>query len=281
MDASAIATDSSSSSAWSQRLPPSASSALAVPTRHGVHCPHDSSAKNFITLRAAVTRLVLVGQDDHRRRADEAAVRLQRVEIERNVAHRRPAVSRPRRRRANRRRTRARRACRRNIRAISSLTVMPAGREMHAGLASRGPTPKTSAGPCGRCRPWRREPARALLEDLAHPVERFHVVLERRTAEEPDLRDVGRAQPRHAALAFDRFDHRRFFAADVGARAAPQMDRRQRARRIGLQRRATRARGSRGSRRTRRADRYRSRKSAPPTRRSSAPSMKRCGSRSR
>ncbi|MNC90888.1 hypothetical protein D3C83_70420 [compost metagenome] len=28
-------------------------SALPVPTRHGVHWPHDSSEKNFMTLRAA------------------------------------------------------------------------------------------------------------------------------------------------------------------------------------------------------------------------------------
>ncbi len=55
-------------------------------------------------------------------------------------------------------------------------------------------------------------------------------------AEQSDLRHVRRAQPRHAALALDRFDHRGLFAADVGAGAAPQMDRRQRARRIFLQR---------------------------------------------
>ena len=62
----------------------------------------------------------------------------------------------------------------------------------------------------------------------------------------PDLRDVRRAQPRHAALAFDRFDHRRLFAADVGAGAAAQLDRRQRAgtagaraaRQLGLEQRA-------------------------------------------
>src|SRR5208282_6508377 len=40
----------------------------------------------------------------------------------------------------------------------------------------------------------------------------------------------------HSALALDRFDHRRLFAADVGARAAPQVDWRQAARRVGLKR---------------------------------------------
>jgi hypothetical protein len=52
-------------------------------------------------------------------------------------------------------------------------------------------------------------------------------VLQRRPAEQADLGDVGRAQARLAALAFDRFDHRRLFAADVGAGAAAQFDVRQ------------------------------------------------------
>jgi hypothetical protein len=30
-----------------------------VPTRHGVHWPHDSSAKNFMTLRAAAVAVSL------------------------------------------------------------------------------------------------------------------------------------------------------------------------------------------------------------------------------
>ena len=69
----------------------------------------------------------------------------------------------------------------------------------------------------------RGEPCRAALDDVAHPVQRLDVLLERRTAEQADLRNVRRTVPRQAALAFDRFDHRGFFAADVGARAAPQM----------------------------------------------------------
>ena len=71
------------------------------------------------------------------------------------------------------------------------------------------------------------EPFRAALQDVAHPVERLHVVLERGTAEEPDLRHVGRAQTGHAALALDRFDHCRLFAADVRARAPAKLDFRQ------------------------------------------------------
>src|SRR6185312_17067085 len=45
-----------------------------------------------------------------------------------------------------------------------------------------------------------------------------------------------RTQARHPALAFDRFDHRRLFAADVRAGAAPQFDVGQRAGRIGGER---------------------------------------------
>src|SRR5207237_6660318 len=74
-------------------------------------------------------------------------------------------------------------------------------------------------------------------ENVAHPVQGFHVVFERWAPEQPDLRDIRRAKARLAALAFDRFDHRRFFAADVGAGAAAQVDRRNRARRVRTQRR--------------------------------------------
>ena len=69
----------------------------------------------------------------------------------------------------------------------------------------------------------RGHPVGALLDDVAHPVQRLDVLLERRAAEQADLRDIRRAVARQAALALDRFDHRRFFAADVGAGAAPQM----------------------------------------------------------
>ena len=69
----------------------------------------------------------------------------------------------------------------------------------------------------------RGEPVRALLDDVADPVQRLDVLLERRAAEQADLRDVRRAMARQAALALDRFDHRGFFAADVGAGAAAQM----------------------------------------------------------
>src|SRR3972149_2356768 len=57
MDASAIAPESSSSKSLFHCGACIRVSALAVPTRHGVHWPHDSSEKNFIRLRAAALAL--------------------------------------------------------------------------------------------------------------------------------------------------------------------------------------------------------------------------------
>src|SRR5215471_9021608 len=79
------------------------------------------------------------------------------------------------------------------------------------------------------------EPLRALLDDVANPVQGLHVVLERRPPEQTDLSQIWRPQARLAALAFDRLDHRGLFAADVGARAAAQVDRRHGARRVRCQ----------------------------------------------
>src|ERR1019366_3552537 len=76
----------------------------------------------------------------------------------------------------------------------------------------------------------RSEPRCTFVEDLAHPEKRLEVMLECRPPEQSDLSDIRRAQARHAALALDRFDHRRLFAADIGARAPAKMDLRQRPR---------------------------------------------------
>src|SRR5262245_8947104 len=69
------------------------------------------------------------------------------------------------------------------------------------------------------------KPGRAFLDDLAHPMERFHVVLECRTAEQADLRDVRWTQSRLTAFALNRLDHRGLFTADVGTGAPAQVDR--------------------------------------------------------
>jgi hypothetical protein len=72
--------------------------------------------------------------------------------------------------------------------------------------------------------PLLREPFRTLLEDVADPPKRLDVLVQRRAAEDADLRDVRRAIARQAALAFDAFDHRALFTADVSAGAAAQLD---------------------------------------------------------
>ena len=112
-----IACDSSSSSGWShvgcshQRRAP-------WRCRRGTACTGRRTRRRRTSSGCAPRRVarVLVRQHHDRRRADEAAVRLQRVEVERDVGHATPAGCRPRRRRAGRRRTRGRRACRRSIR---------------------------------------------------------------------------------------------------------------------------------------------------------------------
>jgi hypothetical protein len=49
-------------------------------------------------------------------------------------------------------------------------------------------------------------------------------MIEGGAAEQSDLGDIGRAIARITPLAFDRFDHRRFLAADIGAGAATKLD---------------------------------------------------------
>ena len=57
-----------------------------------------------------------------------------------------------------------------------------------------------------------------------NPIERFDVVHQRRLVEDPDLRHERRTMARHPALAFDAFDHRAFFAADISTRTTAQID---------------------------------------------------------
>ena len=59
IDASIIAPESSLSNGPSHSGAAISASAFAVPTRHGVHCPHDSSLKNRMRLRAASAALSL------------------------------------------------------------------------------------------------------------------------------------------------------------------------------------------------------------------------------
>ena len=52
----------------------------------------------------------------------------------------------------------------------------------------------------------------------------FHVMHQCGAIKYANLRHKGRAQARHAALALDRFNHGAFFATNIGARAAAQID---------------------------------------------------------
>ena len=170
----------------------------------------------------------MLRQHDHRRRADEAALRLQRVEVQRQVRQ-------PRRQDAARRaagQVGVQRVAVGHAAAIlvDQLAQRDPGRRQldprlaHATADAKPPQPAAAVAAV------RREPVAAALEDLSHPEERLDVVHQRRAAEQPALGDIRRAQPRHAAPALDRFDHRRLLAADIGAGAAAQLDRRQRQR---------------------------------------------------
>ena len=59
----------------------------------------------------------------------------------------------------------------------------------------------------------------AVAEDPGHAGERLDVVDDRGLAAEAALDRIGRAQPRHAAAAFERLDQRGLLAADERARA--------------------------------------------------------------
>mgnify|MGYP003694665307 CR=1 FL=1 len=195
---------------------------------------------------------------------------LQRVEVERDVVHRRRQDAARGAARQVAVEACARRSMPPQYSSISSWMRDAGRRELDARALRRGPRPRTSAGPCGRCGRARRTSRRPCSSELAHPVQRLEVVLERRPAEQAHLGDVRRAQARHAALAFDRFDHRRLFAADVGAGAAAQdgSSGMRGTAASALQRRRARPRASRGSRGTRRAGRRRSRRCRPPRPRS-------------
>src|ERR1700757_4309444 len=69
-------------------------------------------------------------------------------------------------------------------------------------------------------------PVGALLDDVAHPPQRLDIVDQRRQAEQADLERIRRLVPGQTALALDAFKQRGLFAANIGARPAPHMQRR-------------------------------------------------------
>ena len=281
IDASAIACESSSSSGSSQR-----GARISADRLLGADAARRALAAGLVGEEAhqverGVARAVVLRQHDHRRRADEAAVRLQRVEVERDVAQRRRQDAARRAAGQVARRTRGPASMPPQYSSISSRTVMPAGARCTPGFVTR-PDTENERRPL---RPWRPWPANQAAPFSRMSRTQYSVSMLCSSvgpAEEADLRDVRRAQPRHAALALDRLDHRRLFAADVGAGAAAQVDRAA----AGTADRPASAASSRvedraAAPRTRRAGRRRS--SSMPTAHAaiSMPSRKRCGSRSR
>ena len=164
---------------------------------------------------------VLVGQNHDGRRADEGAVLLQDIEIERHVAQ--GSGQKPRRWAAR-------------LEGLEAVAVQHAARRLdqvqHGGARGQ----KVDAWLPDAARKGIRPEALASVpfharEDLAafphhpcDPVQCLDVVHERRTPEDADLGHKGRAVTGQAALAFDRLDHRAFFAADVGASAPAKVD---------------------------------------------------------
>ena len=171
-----------------------------------------------------LARLVLVGQHDNRRRADEAAVRLQRIEVERDVGLRRgqdasggaagqvgvelvtPSMP-PQNSLIS---WKNRNTCGSEVN--SRLSHAPGDRERAQALAAVAPRA------ANHCAPSRRSRAPSTPSPCCAPW----------SAGRRDLpaQRTG-PQARHAALAFDRLDHGGFFAADIRARSSTQVDRRQ------------------------------------------------------
>ena len=242
--------------------------AFSVPTRQGVHCPHDSSAKKRIRLSAASRARSRCDSTMTAAEPMKRAVRLQRIEIERNVAER--CRQDPARRTA--RKIAVELVARQHAAAVfvDQLAHGDArGREMHAGLrdAARhrkraqtlAAVPALTGEPCAR--PFRecRAPSRA-FPCCARASAGRRARLARRTA--------GAAAASRACLRSTRSSptlRRRCTRPRRGAdgcAATGTADR--------LPARRSRARGSRGTRRTRRAGRRRCRRCRPPTRRSAS-----------
>ena len=95
------------------------------------------------------------------------------------------------------------------------------GRELHAGVLDAA-RDREAAQAVALVAAIALPPVGALLDDVAHPVQRLDVVDQRRQAEQADLERIRRLVPRQAALALDAFEQRGFLAADVGAGAAAQ-----------------------------------------------------------
>ena len=158
----------------------SASSCRTVPTRHGTHCPHDSSRKNAAIRRSVAGQVGGVSNGEHHAGAERGPDLAGALEGERHVelvgqheaARRAAEQDRPQRRRARRPPARAARAGWR--RTCTSYTP---------GVAT-APETQNSFGAGGPAAADLGERRAADREDLQHVEERLHVVDHRRLAEQ-------------------------------------------------------------------------------------------------
>ena len=79
------------------------------------------------------------------------------------------------------------------------------------------------------------KPLRPFFQNVTNPIQGFKIVLQRGPAKQPHFGNIGWAHARFTALALDAFNHGRLFAANIGASATPQFNRRQGTGRIGTQ----------------------------------------------
>ena len=199
----------------------SASSWRTVPTRHGTHCPHDSSRKKA-AMRSTRSRRSTVSSTTMTT-PEPSVVPAARVS-----------------------------SCVSGMSSSSGRTNVPAAPPSSTACSvrpapARRPSRSAPAASCrtalrrrrgtGRCRrgrtaacrsdcavPIARERRAAIQDDVRHVRQRLDVVDHGRLAEEPGVHRERRLVARLAAPPFDRFEDRRLFAADVGAGAAADLD---------------------------------------------------------
>src|SRR5258708_241121 len=165
---------------------------------------------------------VALGEHDDRVAADEAAIGLERAEIERDAGH---AGGQDAARSAARQVALEDMALRHAAaELVDQLTHGDAGGgELDAGRFDAAGD-REAAHALALVAPLGGHDGRALLDDVAHPEDGLDIVDQRRPAEEADLARERRLVARQAALALDALEHRRFLAADIGAGAAAEMD---------------------------------------------------------
>ena len=167
--------------------------------------------------------VVLVGEDDDRGRADEAAIGFERAEIERDVGHRRRQDAARGAARQIALEDDGRRPCRRRYSSISSRAVIPAGASLTPGSRTRPETEKVRR-PLRPLRPWpvNQSGPFSTMSRTQKRVSTLLISVGRPNS--PTCDGKGRLVARQPALALDALEHRRFLAADIGAGAAPQVD---------------------------------------------------------